>query len=331
MATEFKSIPLIDISPLLQKWDELHESQNESIAEVVKKLDEACKNEGFFYVTGHGIPLPFMEEIRRITRKYFDQPSEDKLNFKLSASTGYRGYQAIHENITTGIPDMQEAIDFYREIKEGMYGDLGEVLQGPNLWPSFPPDFKQLMEFYINQCTDISRNILRGISLALAGSAKEIESKISKDPFWVLRTIGYPPSPSSDGQDNARSTIGCGAHTDYGLLTLLNQDDDILALEVKNKSGEWIPASPIKGTFICNVGDMLKILSNGLYESTLHRVINSSGKYRVCVAYFYEPNFDAEVEPLDVCVQNMGGIKKFEGACYGKHLVNKVTNNFVME
>lgn len=103
--------------------------------------------------------------------------------------------------------------------------------------PSFPPDFKQLMEFYINQCTgallsvytyvifwqihiqemanfciihlaDISRNILRGISLALAGSAKEIESKISKDPFWVLRTIGYPPSPSSDGQDNARSTIG---------------------------------------------------------------------------------------------------------------------------
>nr|XP_016490990.1 PREDICTED: probable 2-oxoglutarate-dependent dioxygenase At3g49630 [Nicotiana tabacum] len=115
----------------------------------------------------------------------------------------------------------------------------------------------------------------------------EIESKISRDPFWVLRAIGYPPSPSSDGQENARSTIV--------ELTLI------------------------------------MILFNGLYESTLHRVINDSGKYRVCVAYFYEPNFDAEVEPLDVCVQNVGGIKKFEGAVYGKHLVNKVTNNFVME
>ncbi|XP_016490991.2 homoarginine-6-hydroxylase 2-ODD-C23.1-like [Nicotiana tabacum] len=123
MATEFKTIPLIDISPLLQKWDEVNESQNESIAGVVKELDEACKNEGFFYVTGHGIPLPFMEEIRRITRKYFDQPYEDKLNIKLSASTGYRGYQAIYENITTGVPDMQEAIDCYREIKPGMYGN----------------------------------------------------------------------------------------------------------------------------------------------------------------------------------------------------------------
>lgn len=121
-----------------------------------------------------------------------------------------------------------------------------------------------------------------------------------------------------------------GAHTDYGLLTLVNQDDDIVALQVRNKSGQWISAPPIPGTFVCNIGDMLKILSNGIYESTLHRVINNSPKYRVCVAYFYEPNFDAAIEPLDVCLQKTGGTKNFEGAVYGKHLVSKVTTNFVM-
>ncbi|KAG5535581.1 hypothetical protein RHGRI_023374 [Rhododendron griersonianum] len=125
--------------------------------------------------------------------------------------------------------------------------------------------------------------------------------------------------------------IFSGAHTDYGLLTLVNQDDDITALQVRNKSGEWISAPPIPGTFVCNIGDMLKILSNGLYGSTLHRVINSSPKYRVCVAYFYETNFDAAIEPLDICVKRTGGTKKFERAVYGEHLVSKVQTNFVKE
>ncbi|KAM2096468.1 hypothetical protein ACFX1X_019027 [Malus domestica] len=73
-----------------------------------------------------------------------------------------------------------------------------------------------------------------------------------------------------------------------GLLTLVSQDDDITALQVRNLSDEWISAPPVLGTFVCNIGDMLKIYSNGLYESTLHQVINSSPKYRVCVAYLYE-------------------------------------------
>ncbi|KAK0595862.1 hypothetical protein LWI29_010684 [Acer saccharum] len=79
----------------------------------------------------------------------------------------------------------------------------------------------------------------------------------------------------------------------------------------ENLSGEWISAPPIPGAFVCNIGDMLKLFSNGLYESTVHRVINNSPKYRVCVAYFYETNFDAAVEPLDFCVERTGGTAKF--------------------
>ncbi|XP_019259809.1 PREDICTED: probable 2-oxoglutarate-dependent dioxygenase At3g49630 isoform X2 [Nicotiana attenuata] len=73
-----------------------------------------------------------MKEIRSIAREYFHHPYEDKLKIKLSASTGYRGYQRIGEHITKDTPDMHEAIDCYREVKHGIYGDLGEVMQGSN-------------------------------------------------------------------------------------------------------------------------------------------------------------------------------------------------------
>lgn len=327
MASAFKSIPLIDVSPLLDKWDHPNMSQDQGVVEVVRQLDQACRETGFFYVKGHGIPDSLVKEVRRLSHIFFDQPHDIKLKIKLSPETGYRGYQWVGQNITKGVPDMHEAIDCYKEVKDGMYGDLGEVMQGSNIWPSNPPDFARLMKEYINSCTALSRKIIRGIALALGGSVDEIEGDKAGDPFWVLRIIGYPAKSNSDIPKN---DIGCGAHTDYGLLTLVNQDEDITALQVRNRSGEWISAPPIPGTFVCNIGDMLQILSNGLYESTLHRVINNAAKYRVSVAYFYEPNFDALIEPLEVCKQKTGGVNKFEGAVYGKHLVSKVTTNFVV-
>ncbi|XP_058227925.1 probable 2-oxoglutarate-dependent dioxygenase At3g50210 [Rhododendron vialii] len=331
MATNFKSIPIIDISPLLAKWDDPNMAGDQGVGEVVQQLDQACREAGFFYVKGHGIPDSIIKEVRNVTHKFFSLPYEEKLKIKISPAAGYRGYQRIGENITKGTPDMHEAIDCYREVEPGMFGALSKPLEAPNQWPINPPNLKQLMEEYTSICTDLSRKIMRGIALALGAAADAFEGKRAGDPFWVLRIIGYPKVSHANGHDMPKNDIGCGAHTDYGLLTLVNQDDDITALQVRNKSGEWISAPPIPGTFVCNIGDMLKILSNGLYESTLHRVINSSPKYRVCVAYFYETNFDAAIEPLDICVKRTGGTKKFERAVYGEHLVSKVQTNFVKE
>ncbi|KAK4584723.1 hypothetical protein RGQ29_022429 [Quercus rubra] len=156
------------------------------------------------------------------------------------------------------------------------------------------------MDVYIRLCTDLSRKIMRGISLALTGSPEEFEGGRAGDAFWAMRIIGYPGVPTADGP-GPTNDIGCGAHTDYGLLTLVNQDDDITALQ---------------------------IYSNGLYDSTLHRVINKSPRYWVCVAYFYETNFDTAVEPLETCIQRSGRAKKFERAVYGEHLVSKLLTSF---
>ncbi|KAI3991660.1 hypothetical protein MKX01_038058, partial [Papaver californicum] len=187
----------------------------------------------------------------------------------------------------------------------GMFGDLGKTLEGFNKWQNSPSNFYSVVGEYINLLTGKlsalsfyvhhSRNILWGLALALDGCPEEFEAEIAGDPFWVMRFIGNP------------------AHTNYGLLVLVNQDDEIPALQVRtlanfglkyvsnvrNQAGEWIWEVPILGTFVCNIGDMLKIWSNDLYESTLQRVINNSPNYRVSVAFFYEPNFDDVIEPLE--------------------------------
>ncbi|KAK9678514.1 hypothetical protein RND81_11G216800 [Saponaria officinalis] len=328
MATDFTSIPIIDISALVEKSDDASIAEDAAMWDAVRQLDDACKQAGFFYVKGHGIPNSLLKEVKDITRQFFHLPLEEKLKIKLSAETGYRGYQEVGDNVTKGVPDMHEAIDCYRELNHGIYGDLGKPLEGPNLWPAYPQNFKSVMEQYTALCTELSRKIMRGIALALGDSGYEMEGKIAGDSFWVMRLIGYPVVSKANGSNKPENDIGCGAHTDYGLLTLVNQDEDITALQVRNHSGEWIWAPPIPDTFVCNIGDMLKILTNGLYESTLHRVINNSPKYRVCVAYFYETNFDAAIEPLEMCVQKTGGIKKLRRAVYGEHLVGKVTTNF---
>ncbi|KAL0536523.1 hypothetical protein IC582_025472 [Cucumis melo] len=329
MATDFTSFPVIDVGPLMEKKDDPQMGEDANVIEVVKQLDQACRETGFFYAKGHGIPESLLSEVKKVTRMFFQLPYEEKIKIKLTPDSGYRGYQRVGENITKGVPDMHEAIDCYREFKPGMYGTLGKTMEGSNQWPLDPPNFKQLMEEYINLCTDVSRNIMRGIALALGGSPYEFEGDRAGNSFWVMRLIGYPGISSLKASDVPENDIGCGAHTDYGLLTLVNQDDDVTALQVRNLSGEWISAPPIPGSFVCNIGDMLKIYSNGLYESTLHRVINKSLKYRVCVAYFYETNFDTAVEPLEICKNKTGGESKFKRAVYGEHLVSKVLTNFV--
>jgi len=221
---------------------------------------------------------------------------------------------------------MHEAIDCYTPIRPGKYGDLAKPMEGSNLWPENPSNFEALLENYINLCRDLSRKIMRGIALALGGAIDAFEGETAGDPFWVLRLIGYPV----DIPEEQRTDTGCGAHTDYGLLTLVNQDDDICALEVQNRSGEWIYATPIPGTFVCNIGDMLKVWSNGIYQPTLHRVVNNSPRYRVSVAFFYESNFDAAIEPVEFCQEKTGGAAKYEKVVYGEHLVKKVLTNFVM-
>jgi len=140
-----------------------------------------------------------------------------------------------------------------------------------------------------------------------------------------MRAIGYPPLQSAED-----GGISCGEHTDYGCLTFLIADEHAKgSLQVKLPStGEWISADPIKGCFVCNIGDMMQVWTNNQYRSTLHRVIHKSSQYRVSVPFFFEPNFDAVIKPLRSCIEKSEARKERKGVVYGQHLLSKVAGNF---
>jgi len=162
--------------------------------------------------------------------------------------------------------------------------------------------------------------------------------------------LRYPPLP------NEHDGFSCGAHKDYGCLTFLYADPTPNALQVflrrsgaghdlsdlpaeqGDEEGVWITADPVGGCVVCNIGEMWEIWSNGLYKSTLHRVIHRGSNYRVSIPFFFEPNFDALVKPLDAALRiqekqvlvtvDGGKTKEYKPTVYGEFLMAKVGNNF---
>ncbi|XP_024358722.1 homoarginine-6-hydroxylase 2-ODD-233 isoform X2 [Physcomitrium patens] len=307
----FDSIPIIDVGPLVRK-----------------KGDEDFREDP---ESGHGIPLELCQAVLDVGHEFFSQPESQKLRIAMSSSTGFRGYQKLGENVTKGLPDQHEAIDYFKEFESTKVALRSEnPLVGLNQWPDSVSKFRPLVQEYLEMLIELARTIMRGIALALGGPKDLFEGERAGDPFWILRVIGYPPISNLSCLSNPNGEeVGCGDHTDYGLLTLVNQDLDITALQVKTQDGKYIWVDPIPGTFVVNIGDMLTIWTNGLYQSTLHRVMNNDSKYRVSVPFFYEPNFDARVEPFSFLQDSTAAeSKRYTPVVYGDHVINKVLNNF---
>jgi len=223
---------------------------------------------------------------------------------------------------------------------------------------------------YTQEMLDLSRTVMRGMAIGLGlgdedgGEMAFVREGVADESYWVMRIINYPPL-TFDGEDTAgeidRSIrLSCGEHSDYGMLTLVNQDEHVQALQVKNASGSWVDAPPVEGTFVCNIGDMLETMTGGAYRSTLHRVVNNDPEAtRLSIPFFFEPNFHAVIKPLPslVTAARAGGgaggsgepstpsfsvfsgsgedrvesvdADVFEsGVVYGAHLESKVLNNF---
>jgi isopenicillin N synthase-like dioxygenase len=335
-----EGLPIIDLSAFLDP-----SSSQDARETTAQAINAACINYGFFYLTGHGIPMSKLDEVISLAREFFVLPLEEKNRIKRfnaggsEGGDGARGYQGLGENVTGGLQDMQEAIDWYREWptskiepSEGAPGSV-KTLQGPNLWPEQPSALKPVYLEYISRVQHVGEALVHAMGVALdlgalsphADASTEDENIFVRNcdaSFWVMRMIGYPPLTSPQDQ------FSCGAHTDYGCVTLLHADSTPGALQVQLKDGTWLPADPIPGAFVVNIGDMIERWTNGLWKSTMHRVIHRGDRYRVSVPFFYEPNFDAVVRPLGKCVERTGGKAIHGGSTYGEHLLTKVFSNF---
>lgn len=356
-------LPIIDISAFLDPRASLQARQTTAAA-----INAACVDYGFFYLTGHGIPLATLDEVIDLAREFFALDDAEKNAIKRydaggpEGGDGARGYQGLGENVTGGLQDMQEAVDWYRPWAGATTAPLdgGEggvpTLQGANLWPARPEKLKDVYTAYIARVKDVGAALVHAMGVALQLGPPDTDAAVDtstqdervfvrncEQSFWVMRMIGYPPLPTAQhtpasstshstdtdtSPDTDVSQFSCGAHTDYGCVTLLHTDATPGALQVQLKDGTWLSADPVRGAFVVNIGDMIERWTNGLWRSTLHRVVHRGDAYRVSVPFFYEPAFDAVVAPLRKCVRDSGREAMHAGSTYGEHLLTKVFSNF---
>ncbi|MCJ1478399.1 hypothetical protein MMC13_007079 [Lambiella insularis] len=208
-------------------------------------------------------------------------------------------------------------------VRKPPYG----VLRGVNLWPDEPSAMREVYGVYVREMLRVGEGVLRAMGRA-AGVGEGRFVGMTRESFWVMRAIGYPPLEG--GEEEEREGVSCGAHTDYGCLTMLLADGTRGALQVRGREG-GVDADPVEGALVVNIGDMMERWTNGLWKSTEHRVVHRGDGYRVSVPFFLEPDFEAVVRPLEECVEKTGGVEKWGPVKYGDHLLGKVGGNFYEE
>jgi isopenicillin N synthase-like dioxygenase len=297
------------------------------------QIGRACREYGFFYITGHAIDDALQQRLESLSRQFFSQDLKTKQEISMSlGGRAWRGYFPVGEELTSGKPDQKEGIYFGAELPDDHpMVKAGFPLHGRNLFPAGLPWFRETVLSYMDAMTNLGHRLMAGIALSLDLEESYFADRYTSDPLTLFRIFNYPPLPEQAGDE---PSWGVGEHTDYGILTILKQDDSG-GLQIKAKSG-WIDAPPVAGTMVCNIGDMLDRMTGGLYRSTPHRVRNISNRGRLSFPFFFDPNFNVEVKPIDLRRTSIddkeerwdqASVHEFVGT-YGDYVMSKVSRVF---
>ena len=287
-AKPFDSIPQIDISPLFA-------DDRDGRLAVSEEIRRSCIEVGFFYVTGHQVDPSVTEQGFDAAKRFFGLPLASKQAVSILNSPKLRGYTGLLEENTDpdNNGDLHEAFDASLDLDPNdPDASLGVYGWGVNQWPELDGFRDQVMSYH-HAMRSLSEALYRGFALSLDLDEQFFAPMLTK-PISELRLLHYPP------QGTAADVIGIGAHSDYDVFTIL-ATDDVPALEILNPSGDWIPAPPIPGAFIVNVGDLLQRWTNDLYRSTVHRATNLSGRERFSIPFFSNVNPHEIIAVLPSC------------------------------
>ena len=247
----------------------------------------------FFYVKNHGIPQSLVDEAQKVGRSFFDHPNAEKQ--QVAVNTYHRGFIEMGEAkmYESAKADLKESFIWGLDVGEDdAEFQSGNPLIGPNQWPDFMPEMRPLMVRYMDACNALGARLLRAFAIAMGEPADRFVERFDR-PISRGALVYYPPQDPDMGDQQ----FGVAPHSDYGVLTLVNQDP-VGGLQVMGKDGEWLMAHPIPETFVVNVGDLLARWTNERFQSTEHRVVNSSGRERLSVAVFVDPNHDTVIDPV---------------------------------
>ena len=314
-------VPVIDVSPLRLGSD--------GRFDVARSLDAACRDTGFFCITGHGVDDSLAVALEAEARRFFARPDEEKAEIAMVAGgRAWRGWFPVGGELTSGRADQKEGVYFGQELgPEDPRVLAGRPLHGANLFPASSPALRAAVLSWMDEMTSLGHLLVRGLALALGLEEGWFQRELTREPTVLFRIFHYPPT--ADGG------WGVGEHTDYGLLTLLLQDD-CGGLQVRT-GDTWLDVPYRPGTLVCNIGDMLDRMTGGRYRSTPHRVLNESGRDRLSFPFFFDPGWDALVRPVPLPDAAPGddadsrwdgaSVHRWEGT-YGDYLLAKVSKVF---
>ena len=294
------AIPVVD---LLGSFSSIREERRK----VAWEIHRACRETGFFYVSHHRVPQALIDAQFDWARRFFALPLEKKLALEMKNSPSTAGYEPIGGQILDSQdataekapPDLKESFYIAMELPAEHPWARKKIRSfGHNQWPDLP-GFKEQMLAYQAAVRELGERLLAMLALSLE-LPEDFFVPFYDMPGTTLRLLRYPPHPAAA----LANQLGAGAHTDWGGITLLAQDD-LGGLEVRNTANEWIQATPVPGTFVVNLGDLMQRWTNGVYRFNMHRVKNnSSSRDRYSIPFFYSPRPDSRIECMATCTDS---------------------------
>lgn len=284
---DLEDIPVIDLAPLI------NHGETEKVAGA---LLSAALNTGFFYIKNHGIDAKIIQRAIQASQNFFHLPAQQKQT--VAVNRQQRGWLAPGMANLEGSKthDLKEIFFMGPEKwSEKIAAQRHTIpLIADNLWPDFNPQLREYILPYYDAVCELGHKVLSALAVGL-GEENDFFKKRYQSPLGRGQLVYYP---KSSAEDEAQQRFGAAPHTDFGVLTLLLQDNNG-GLQVLNKQDQWIEAPPINNTFVCNIGDLLHRWTNDYLCSNLHRVINRSGNERFSMPIFFDPDPDVEIDYKD--------------------------------
>ena len=285
-------IPTLDIRRFT------HPASPEDRQAFVDELGAAYREWGFAGIRNHGIPQALIDGAYEAFKAFYALPEGTKRKYHVPGGGGARGYTpfGIETAKDSKHFDLKEFWHIGREIPD----DSGyRAVMPPNLWPDEVPAFREKGYALYQALDDLGSQVLRALALHIDLPEDYFADKTDIGNS-ILRPIHYPPI-TADDIPNVRA----GAHGDINLITLL-VGASAAGLEVQSHEGEWVPFTSDADTIVVNIGDMLQRLTNHVYPSTIHRVVNPPGELarqpRYSVPFFLHPNPDFLIDVLPSCI-----------------------------
>ena len=260
----------------------------------VAELGASYREWGFAGIRGHGIPQARIDRAYDVFQRFFALPDDVKRRYHVPGGGGARGYTPFGVETAKGAKhfDLKEFWHVGREIaRDSKYADVMPA----NLWPAEIPEFREVAYGLYEDLDALGSRVLSALALHI-GLPEHFFADKTNFGNSILRPIHYPPI-TTDDIPNVRA----GAHEDINFITLL-VGASAAGLEVQSRKGEWVPFTADADTIVVNIGDMLQRLTNHVYPSTTHRVVNPPGdaarQPRYSTPFFLHPNPDFLIETL---------------------------------